>query len=255
MQNIFDKRACLSREEMKAFLDQSLDKSSLIVVENHLLDCQLCSEALEGIKLNPDILNKLPREFMQTSDIKKEVELKTIEYPLNNNRYWLRIAAGVILLIGITSLLWQYMNKPAGNNLYTDNFKPLPPISNTVRGENSNAKSETISDAMMAYGLGQYNKAINLFKQNLVHNSLDNESQLYLGISYLADNRPQNAIDALRKVRINSEEYFNEASWYLALSYLKMSDAGKTEKILHELVKNESVYSEQARVLLIKINQ
>ncbi len=255
MNNIFQKRSCISRKEMKAYLNNSMDKSTMLAIENHLLDCELCTDALMGIKLNQKILDKLPNNYKFQNNIDSESEVKLFVHTSFKNKYWLRTAAGLILLVGITALLWQYMNKTKNDDLYTNSFRPLPPISFTLRGENEKDDAETISEAMIDYGQKQYDKAIYLFNKKLTTNPQDNESQLYIGICYLETNQIEKAITSFEKVRINSEEYYNEAAWYLALVYIKENNLFKAEEVLNELVKNESSYQDKAKELLTRINQ
>ena len=49
--NIFMPSQCLAGEEVKAYLDGSISEEGRRRVENHLLDCPLCSDAVEGFEL------------------------------------------------------------------------------------------------------------------------------------------------------------------------------------------------------------
>ena len=48
MSKIFDVRPCLSREEITEYLTGSLTETKRFEIENHLLDCPLCSDAVDG---------------------------------------------------------------------------------------------------------------------------------------------------------------------------------------------------------------
>lgn len=255
MQHIFEKRNCLSKEELKAYLNGSLDTSSRQTIENHLLDCPLCSDALEGIRQNVNLLNKLPDSFIYNPVLNAPKEIKINEQSTVFQRYWLRIAAGILLLIGITALLYQYSKRTDNDKLFADNFNPLPPLNSTVRSVDTASETDSISDVMVLYGSKEYEKAINIFKETLVLNPQDNESLLYLGICYLETNQTDKSIDAFKRVRLNSEEYYNDAAWYLALAYLKKGNISEAETIFKELVKNESPYMDKAKELLTKISQ
>jgi anti-sigma factor RsiW len=49
-QTIFQVSNCLGREELRAYLEDPISAEDRRRVENHLLDCPLCSDALEGLE-------------------------------------------------------------------------------------------------------------------------------------------------------------------------------------------------------------
>ncbi|MEP7168563.1 MAG: hypothetical protein ABI855_04280, partial [Bacteroidota bacterium] len=65
--NIFDHRNCLSKEELISYAKQTLSEKEKHHVEKHLLDCELCTEALEGIFLleNPAKLNVISSDMIR----------------------------------------------------------------------------------------------------------------------------------------------------------------------------------------------
>ena len=255
MQYIFEKRNCLSKKELKAYLNGSLDTSSRQSIENHLLDCPLCSDTIEGLRQDGNLLNKLSDTFYYNPPATVTKEIKLDIQPAEYKGYWFRIAAGTLLLIGITALFYLYSNRTDNEKLFVDNFNPLPPVNSTVRGADTSSETDSISDVMILYGSKEYDKAIKLFKKNLELKPQDNESMLYLGICYLQTNQTDKSIDAFKRVRLNSEEYYNDAAWYLSLAYLKKGNISEAEDIFKELVKNESPFMDKAKELLTKISQ
>ena len=52
--SIFSETGCLSRRSLLSYRDGILSRSDMHEVEKHLVDCELCSEALEGLELLTD---------------------------------------------------------------------------------------------------------------------------------------------------------------------------------------------------------
>jgi hypothetical protein len=51
---LFDQGDCISEKTMFMYIDGQLDPAGQHLVERHLLDCELCSDALEGLRLVKD---------------------------------------------------------------------------------------------------------------------------------------------------------------------------------------------------------
>ena len=48
--HIFSTTTCISKETMLKFINKQLSQKELHEVQKHLIDCDFCSEALEGLK-------------------------------------------------------------------------------------------------------------------------------------------------------------------------------------------------------------
>ncbi len=48
--HIFSETTCISKETMLKFINKQLSQKELHDVQKHLLDCDFCSEALEGMQ-------------------------------------------------------------------------------------------------------------------------------------------------------------------------------------------------------------
>ena len=145
------------------------------------------------------------------------------------------VAASLLILISLG--IWGIQSKyfPSNDAIYADYFEPsrntVQPI---VRGENLNTIEYR---AFVAYEAQNYYKAINLF------NSVKNPDQIYIdfykGISFMAINKPEEAIDLLRSVSKTEDidkEFNRKAQWYLALSYVKINDKQNAIKELTKII-------------------
>jgi hypothetical protein len=63
--NIFKASACLTEAELKAYISQKLEGEELHRVECHLLDCELCSDAVEGLSTSTDVDRELQQNTYQ----------------------------------------------------------------------------------------------------------------------------------------------------------------------------------------------
>lgn len=65
---------CLSKAQLLGYVRNSLDRDEVYLVESHLNDCELCSEALDGL------MQENPEQISQAvADVKLEVEKKIRE--------------------------------------------------------------------------------------------------------------------------------------------------------------------------------
>ena len=93
---VFQPMKCLSQDEIRLYLIGELDESSRYRVENHLLDCPLCSDAVEGFAENYNF-----DKDEQLDELKKAISKKSIQAPLGSKEiYWTlnRIADGLLSL-------------------------------------------------------------------------------------------------------------------------------------------------------------
>jgi len=117
---------CLSEEQLKLYLQQKLSASEQYQIENHLIDCELCTDALEGLRLveNPIELSNVVTELNQQIDIRvKSGEKKIIPF---YTRF--RIAA-VITLVAISGGTFMYLQNQQKENeiIVAENQQSLPP--------------------------------------------------------------------------------------------------------------------------------
>ena len=65
--HIFSNTTCISKENMLKYINNQLSKKELHEVEKHLLGCEFCSEAVEGLKYaeNSSIIFALDHQIDQ----------------------------------------------------------------------------------------------------------------------------------------------------------------------------------------------
>lgn len=124
---IFIETDCISEQTMFDYIDKKLSARESHSVEKHLLHCELCSDALEGLELTNNreritAINQKVREYIAP---KKEIRLISFNYKLI-----ISIAASVLLLIGGIFFFNQFSKKEEMAEFKSENavsFKSQPP--------------------------------------------------------------------------------------------------------------------------------
>lgn len=96
--HIFSNTTCISKETMLKYINKQLSKNELHDVEKHMLDCEFCTDAFEGMKLaqNSSIL------FTIDNKIDKRVGAKG-NYKMRN---WM-VAASIIMIAFVTYITFN----------------------------------------------------------------------------------------------------------------------------------------------------
>ena len=175
-----------------------------------------------------------------------------VEAPKTSSKKLFRyvaIAASIAMLIGLAWI--GYIDGSSSNyeDLYAANFQEYP---NTVFAITRGETVESLErDAFVAYESKNYKEAIDYFeKMESPAAYIDfYKAQCYLG---LAENIK--AIDLFKKVEKEHVDFKAEASWYLALTYLKEKDKLKAIDMLEAHIQNYEFNKENAIVLLAELD-
>lgn len=106
---IFKRRTCLSAAELDGYARNTLKPRERNQVERHLLDCELCSEALEGfiesgkdislIQMKANLANRfVSKNSAQNSDVKKTYG-------------WIWAAAAIVCVVLVSGIVWKFNQK------------------------------------------------------------------------------------------------------------------------------------------------
>lgn len=209
--DIIHTRPCLTKQEVRAYLNKSLNVDQRFEIENHLLDCDLCSSAIQGYVQNPNEIDEVP------TSTKKQ------------NWFYLA-AAAIITLLGVAAFFnYQSTNRPVSTFA---NYYQRPIWDVQTRGENEDSQ---YTNAISLYNQKHYEAALPIFDKLLEEYPEDNQLRTFKGISHLESNEFSSAIVEFQTVRINSDIYFEEATWYLALLNIKTNNTEEAKVYLEEL--------------------
>lgn len=161
--NIWTQSNCLSKSQLLNYIRQKLDHDEVYLVESHLNDCPICSDALDGLMeediqiteesltevktdLEKRILERHPekkitplvnRPFKEAEPIKPGVSMKS------DKRYRWMVAASLLLLMGLGGYsIFSYIksqdhqlaqNKMAADSQPVDYNKPKDTADNEIR--------------------------------------------------------------------------------------------------------------------------
>ena len=230
---------CLSYEQMVNYLDKQLSPLERTKVEDHIKECDLCSEALDGLRMIEDREHALQTVMGLKQDISMRLS-RAHKRSVHMRRYlsW----AASFLVVAITSFIFINF-QPENERVFAENFEPYPNVIPVLRGEN---QSHDFENAITAYEKENYSDAVDRFN-SMVESSPGNMTyRFYCGISRLAKEDISGAINDFKSIYNNRESRWREpASWYLGLSYIKIEDYDNARFIFDEIIKDEGYYKQK----------
>jgi len=158
-------------------------------------------------------------------------------------RWWMAIAASVLLLIAVASVLWL---RPSEPELFAEYFVPYP-------ADAFRDGAETATPAYLeAYRQGRYAEAANTVEA-LPAEALTAPVRFYQAVALLADGRPSSAIPILdtllRQPDIGGLQ--QPVEWYLALALLADDRQPQALEALQRIADTPGHYrAEEAGVIL-----
>lgn len=137
--NIRNEDSCLSRDEMLDYISGKLNDVQQHHVESHLLDCELCQDAMEGLEqlTSTDKFKVIDARMQEGIDelLEQEEQVKvSVLFP------W-RMAAAIALIFVSTLVLWLVIPKKNEMELFTQEYKPYPKRIDSI-ANNTQASSE-----------------------------------------------------------------------------------------------------------------
>lgn len=235
----------------------NLEDAELHALEAHLLDCDTCAEALEGLKKTPgaaEILDGLPARYEA---------LRNISTPNHSSktiwRTFLRIAA-VAIPIALAVAWWQWpaTNDPSASTSlatlmpyekFSGGLDLLPTFRSAVPAPQSEDPKAVLRQAILAYERNSWDTARTLFQEWQKIDTQSVISPLFLGLCDLEDKQTESAIRHL-ELAYQSGLLPEISSWYLSQAYWMNGQAQKARPLLEYLVQRKSIYERKASKLL-----
>jgi tetratricopeptide (TPR) repeat protein len=244
---IFTKRTCLSRSELLDFVSGNVSPAEQHEIEHHLIDCSLCEAAVASLTVKPDLLIKLPKEFpgMHSHNSNKK--------PVVGISFVMRWAAALLIPVIAAFAVYLYTKSNDYKSSLSMEVVPLPPEEIVTRGEGAQENTAEDSEASQFYQLAEYKKSAEAYKVLLIKEPKNENYMLYLGISLLMDGNAAEALPYFEKLRFNSDRYYEPATWYLAMSHIRLEQKDTARLLLQELASKQGDYSIQAKDALKQI--
>ncbi len=256
MKEIFEPSNCLSFDQIKLYVQGKTNSKEQYKVEEHLSDCELCSDALDGFVASGEInqaealLEKTTwppqRETVQT----KPAKVIPLSNKPSSSSYLLKIAAMLIGIIGSIAV-FNYLNDDSSqyNSLIASSF---PVYDHASRNDSTAATAEPFFRALQLFDRKQFTEATALFEQHLTANPKDKAAIFFKGVALLKSGKTNNAIQHLEQVYLDrTSGYYLDASWFLALAKLKKGNKKQAKSILMTLAQTGNYYNKRASDLLI----
>lgn len=163
--------------------------------------------------------------------------------------YW-AVAATVAILAVCVAYFINNNQSVNTDQLFADNFMPYAAL--TYAPQRSDTLLTSMKEqAFAAYSNRNYPEAISLF-EDILAQSEETIVWFYLGNAYLTQEQTEQAIAAFQQFLEADPEsiLYPQATWFLALAYLKNDQLEPAKQLLNKLAEMDSSYSERAKKLL-----
>jgi len=200
----------MKQEERSAF-EKSLKTDTHL--RQQVEEVRLLFQAVEEHSLR----NKLEDFHEELSLGQPQLKSKESLEKSSFNIKYLAIAASLVLLMGLGYWL-LFGQKSADEKLFAQYFKPDPGLITPM----STTSDYEFYRGMVDYKQGNYDLAIERWSTLIEQKPNNDTLNYYLGVSYLAQDKNENAIKYLSKALESPNSIFVNESWYyLGLAYLK----------------------------------
>ena len=224
--------------------------------EEVLTHVEQCSQCRKRAFLVFDVIRNDPA---WQEEVRRKTLSKDIPYPINTlfgkkpSVFYIPIAAAAsALLLVAASYLFLIPQSPGPENLFGKYFQPDPDLISTRSSPDS--AHDLLGSALSYYNAGEDTRAIPLLREYHLKSPGDTLAGLYLGISYLMAERPEESIPEFKvHPGIRGRAFAEVYEWYLALSYLRAGNMAESKSLLLPLSKGHSVYAAKARLLLTEL--
>lgn len=123
---------CISEEMLVKYIAGNLSSAEKHGVEKHLIDCEMCADAVEGLKMlsDPNQLSSITVELNQKIKNKagQKKEVKVVF--LRQYRTQFAVAASIVLVLGLVwffrSNMMKEMSPSSAEKIFADKFEPPP---------------------------------------------------------------------------------------------------------------------------------
>ena len=208
------------------------------MVANHILQCNLCFDAVEGIAE----LDSREDASYHLNNVNYDIKIKSNQ-ALRSSYLKFYISAAAMILIACTAAFF-FFGKSDSVKLFEEYYKPYPNIVPMVRGSESDFDLKT---AMVHYNSGNYEEAITEFDRILSTDTKNETALFYKGISLLSLGKGDRAAFNFKQVLgIAESRLKNQSEWYLALSYLLDNKLQNTKTLLTIIISENNYYSAPA---------
>lgn len=173
--------------------------------------------------------------------------------PISKNKtgyYLMRIAAVFVFGLGLYFLIPRSISP---EQLAMDYWEQTAQFQYTGSEKTTDVLDTYQKNLKSAYVFFNENNYLETIEKLNAMSPATNEMLLLNGAAYFLLDEPDEAIGHFNKISEKTSEY-DEAQWYLALSYLQKEDITNSKILLEHIVQNKTWHYKEASELLEKIN-
>lgn len=239
---------CLQSAEFEAYLNGDIaDKQKELSIDQHITECPLCYDAMEGYAL-------LYEKQNQKTPIRKFK-------PIKPNTKWVKWAAAAILLPAIGGYGISIFKDKERQGVFSSYYGLLEDISSvTMRGGEAaliDATKTSTDSALDAYNADDFERSFTELSAIAKADPKNLKATLFAGCSAMELNKYDEAAKLLAAVHdapLNSDQdlFFQQnAVWYLALVKIKQNDLVRATDFLNEIISDPTnPWNEKAKQAL-----
>ena len=257
MEESFKPRACLSLIELEHYVNGNISNDQILDIENHLLDCPLCSDAIEGLEPvlanREDINHDLSSIIEQIEQKEDSMNGHTIRSPFR--LAWLNRVAAILLLGVIGYAVYYYYTESLPERL-ADKYFILPPNKYAAMRSaplEPEASNKDLATAIAHYHAEQYQRSLSYFSAYLTQTPDDHDARMMYTVALFEVDQLNHAEKQLLFVQQSPDGNSEIVQWYLALVYLALHEKDKAMPILKVLSEQSPVYQLQAAQIMRKL--
>ncbi len=238
---------CVSLRQLKQYQAGRVSERERIAVEGHLSTCELCQyTASVGNIEDQELQEDLPF-------LKNAITNKLFERQRKKRRQQLsKIAAALLFLVTMGFAVQFFVNSNSSNDLYGQYYQAYDVPDSLVRSASSKIPlSAPLAEAIARYKNLPYEKPTENIPTAFDYNPQEAAlTELLKGLTHLEKGQTDSAIPLLKKAQVSKTKFSEDATWYLALAYLKDKDETTCLQYLDEVlaIKN-GFYSDNAKAL------
>lgn len=251
MNSIFKRRSCLSPWEVRQYLNDELSDEQRYEVENHLLDCELCSAAVDSYAENGDFHTF--EEDIQVIQDKVNVSTNALS---RRRIAWINRAAAIVLLLIIGYAAFRYWSASKHERTFAAFFEPAPNTYITYRsaGPEAPPMPEELAQALEYYDAEAFELSLPHFENYLEEQPDDLRALLLAASAQLQAGQAERAEQYLLRLEARGETFQGQVPWYMALAYLRQGKMAQARSKLEEVLADQaSPFREQAKRLLERL--
>ena len=130
--NILEHTDCISEEMLLNYIADKLSPAEKHLVERHLVDCEMCADAVDGLRLLdakkiPSITSELNQKIQERISEKKTGKVVF----LKSYRVQLAAAASILLIVGLvwffrSNDMMKELDSTSAEKMFSEKFEPPP---------------------------------------------------------------------------------------------------------------------------------